>query len=301
MAVFGMAMALIVFDIIMRLIMIEKKTAAKYKPVEEVTPANGFYGTFTIGPDAGDEQDDGSMSPVKRQDEPDRVPLLSDPSKAPAGKKSKMPTILVLLGMPRLLAAIYGIFVNVSILAAFDGVLPLYVKRLFGWNSLNAGLMFLCLAVPALSGPLVGKLSDKVGPRWIAVAGCSLTAPPLVLLRIVAHDSVEQIVLLCGLLVCCGFTLILIVSPVAADLSAVVEEKEKADPDAFGPGGAYAQAFALFNCAMAAATLFGPVFAGALIEAYGWGVMTTAMGAFAFSGAIPAFFYTGGWIFAKKT
>lgn len=68
----------------------------------------------------------------------------------------------------------------------------------------------------------------------------------------------------------------------------MVEEKEKADPDAFGPGGAYAQAFALFNCAMAAATLFGPVFAGALIEAYGWGVMTTAMGAFAFSGAIPA-------------
>lgn len=85
-----------------------------------------------------------------------------------------------------------------------------------------------------------------------------------------------------------GFTLILIVSPVAADLSAVVEEKEKADPDAFGPGGAYGQAFALFNCSMAAATLFGPVVAGALVEAYGWGVMTAAMGVFAFSGAIPA-------------
>lgn len=77
-------------------------------------------------------------------------------------------------------------------------------------------------------------------------------------------------------------------SPVAADLSAVVEEKEKADPDAFGPGGAYAQAFALFNCSMAAATLFGPVVAGALVERYGWGVMTAAMGIFVFSGAIPA-------------
>lgn len=77
-------------------------------------------------------------------------------------------------------------------------------------------------------------------------------------------------------------------SPVAADLSAVVEEKEKADPDAFGPGGAYAQAFALFNCAMAAATLFGPVVAGALVERYGWGTMTAAMGIFAFSGAIPS-------------
>lgn len=90
-----------------------------------------------------------------------------------------------------------------------------------------------------------------------------------------------------------GFTLILIVSPVAADLSTVVEEKEKADPDAFGPGGAYAQAFALFNCSMAAATLFGPVVAGALVERYDWGVMTAAMGIFAFSGAIPAVSLSG--------
>ena len=74
----------------------------------------------------------------------------------------------------------------------------------------------------------------------------------------------------------------------AADLSVVVEEKEKSDPGAFGLGGAYAQAFALFNCSMAAATLFGPVVAGALIKRYGWGVMTAAMGIFSFSGAFPA-------------
>ncbi|KAL9008482.1 MAG: hypothetical protein Q9173_006396 [Seirophora scorigena] len=336
-AVFAMALSLIVVDIIMRLIMIEKKSAAKYKSIEELTPANGFYGTFTSEQDAGNEQNIGPASPVKRQQEPDKAPLLSGSSKDSSRMKGKMPTILILLGMPRLLAAIYGIFVNVSILAAFDGVLPLYVKGLFDWNSLNAGLIFLCLAIPALTGPLVGKLSDKTGPRWIAVAGCALTAPPLILLRLIAHNSMEQKILLCGLLICCddllnvwttGFTLILIVSPVAADLSAVVEEKEKADPDAFGPGGAYGQAFALFNCSMAAATLFGPVVAGALVEAYGWGVMTAAMGVFAFSGAIPAvsspatflvssvlgvlrctvfadrkmqFFYTGGWVFEKRT
>ncbi|KAI4105686.1 MAG: hypothetical protein L6R37_002585 [Teloschistes peruensis] len=288
MAVFGMAMGLIIFDIVMRLIMIEKKTAAKYTDVKDLTPANGFYGTFTTEQEVRNEQTNNARSPTESQDVP------SDGQKDPRRKKGRMPTILVLLGMPRLLAAIYGIFVNVSILAAFDGVLPIYVKRLFGWNSLNAGLIFLCLAIPALTGPLVGKLSDRAGPRWIAVAGCALSAPPLVLLRLVAHDSMDQKILLC-------FTLILIVSPVAADLSAVVEEKEKADPDAFGPGGAYAQAFALFNCSMAAATLFGPVVAGALVERYGWGVMTAAMGIFVFSGAIPAFFYTGGWIFAKET
>ncbi|KAL8710663.1 MAG: hypothetical protein Q9225_007253 [Loekoesia sp. 1 TL-2023] len=294
MAVFGMALGLIVVDILMRLVMIEKKTAAKYKPAEAATPTDGFYGTFTNQQTPNHGQTDSSTPSSKPQDDPDNAPLLANGSKGPSHAKGKMPTILILLSIPRLLAAIYGIFVNVAILAAFDGVLPLYVKKLFGWDSLAAGLIFLCLAIPALTGPLVGKLSDKVGPRWIAVAGCSMTAPPLILLRLVAHDSMEQKILLCGLLICC-------VSPVAADLSAVVEAKEKTDPDAFGPGGAYAQAFALFNCSMAAATLFGPVVAGALVERHGWGVMTAAMGVFAFSGAIPAFFYTGGWIFAKDS
>ncbi|KAL8909536.1 MAG: hypothetical protein Q9171_005015 [Xanthocarpia ochracea] len=288
MSVFAMALALIVFDIGMRLIMIEKKKAAQYKPLDALTPENGFYGTFTHEQSSVHEPSNGSTQARKPQDDSEAAPLLPNEPQTTVTRQSKMPVILVLLGIPRLLAAIYGIFVNVSLLAAFDGVLPLYVKKLFGWNSLEAGLIFLCLAIPALTGPIVGQLSDKLGPRWIAVAGCSLTAPPLVLLRLVDHDSIEQKILLCALLVCCGFTLILIVSPVAADLSAVVEEKERADPNAFGPGGAYAQAFALFNCSMAAGTLFGPVAAGVIVERHGWGAMTAAMGAFAFSGAIPA-------------
>ena len=68
----------------------------------------------------------------------------------------------------------------------------------------------------------------------------------------------------------------------------VVQEKEKGHPGICGPGGAYAQAFALFNCAMAAATLFGPVFAGCLSQRYGWKTMTLAMGIFSLSGAIPS-------------
>lgn len=205
MAVFGMALGLIVVDILMRLIMIEKKTAAKYKPLDSITPENGFYGTFTGGPSSENQQNDSSTQPGKPQDDPaDDAPLLSNGDKSIPRRQGKMPTILVLLGMPRLLAAIYGIFVNVSILAAFDGILPLYVKGLFHWDSLAAGLIFLCVAIPALTGPLVGKLCDKVGPRWIAVAGCSLTAPPLILLRLVTHNAMQQKILLCGLLICCG-------------------------------------------------------------------------------------------------
>ncbi len=205
MAVFGMAISLIVVDILMRLCMIEKKTAMKYKPMDSVTPDNGFYGTFTDPQQSEHEQSTDSTQTKRPQHDPEQAPLLEDGVEGPPQKKSRMPTIVVLLGTPRLLAAIYGIFVNVSILAAFDGVLPLYVKSLFHWDSLAAGLIFLCIAIPALTGPLVGTLSDKVGPRWIAVAGCTLTAPPLILLRLVTHDSTKDKVLLCCLLFCCGW------------------------------------------------------------------------------------------------
>ena len=202
MTVFAMALGLILFDIVMRLFMIERKKAAQYKPALAID--QGFYGTFTREQPSEEEPQNESSQAGKPQDDSQEAPLLSNEPHKISSKRSKLPTILVLLGIPRLLAAIYGIFVNVSILAAFDGVLPLYVKRLFGWNSLEAGLIFLCLAIPALTGPLVGKLCDKVGPRWMAVAGCSLTAPPLILLRLVNQDTLEHKILLCALLVCCG-------------------------------------------------------------------------------------------------
>lgn len=62
---------------------------------------------------------------------------------------------------------------------------------------------------------------------------------------------------------------------------------EEEQPGVFGPGGAYGQVFALFNCSMAAATMFGPIVAGAISEQYGWKAMTVAMGIFSISGAIP--------------
>ena len=204
MSVFAMALSLIIVDIVMRLVMIEKKHAAHYKPLASLVPENNFYGTFTNEQSSQHDQTSGSVQQNKPQNDIGKGQSISNDTPESPRKRSKVPAILVLLRIPRLLAAIYGIFVNVSILAAFDGVLPLYVKRIFGWNSLEAGSIFLCLAIPALTGPLVGTLTDKVGPRWIAVAGCSLTAPPLILLRLVDHDSMEQKFLLCALLICCG-------------------------------------------------------------------------------------------------
>ena len=49
------------------------------------------------------------------------------------------------------------------------------------------------------------------------------------------------------------------------------------DTNLFGPGGAYAQAFALFNCAIAAGTVLGPLWTSFALKALGWGNMNLCL------------------------
>ncbi|QSZ31686.1 hypothetical protein DSL72_001253 [Monilinia vaccinii-corymbosi] len=320
MAVFGMASGLIVVDIILRMFMIEKRIAERYMGQSLTSTTGDGNGSFNTSPAEYEGQSStststnswsGSSNAANPTPPGFGIPNY-DESSALLPKKTRcsnrnpkawgLPPVITLLGSPRVLAAIYGIFVNVSILATFDSVLALFVKETFHWSSLAAGLIFLCLAIPGLSGPLVGRLSDHFGPRWIAVIGCGLTAVPLILMRLVEGDTTEEKVLFSHSSTkseFLGCTLILIVAPVAADLSLVVGEIERDNPGKFGPGGAYAQAYALFNCSMAAATIFGPVFSGAIITKYGWKNMTLAVGIFSITGAIPCLFCTGGRLFRK--
>ena len=81
-----------------------------------------------------------------------------------------------------------------------------------------------------------------------------------------------------------------------AEITYAVEAKEKADPGRFGTTGAYAQAYGLFVTAFAAGSLIGPIWAGYVEDAAGWGTMTWSLGLFSLAGAIPCLIYTGGLI-----
>jgi hypothetical protein len=67
--------------------------------------------------------------------------------------------VVTLLGSRRLLAAFWGCLVVAALSTAFDSTLPLYVKRIFGWNSLGSGLLFLALLLPSMVGPVIGMKS----------------------------------------------------------------------------------------------------------------------------------------------
>lgn len=143
-----------------------------------------------------------------------------------------------------------------ALLTSFDSILPLYVAKIFGWNSLGAGLVFLPLTIPSFSAPVIGWLADKYGPRWLGTAGFILAVPPLILLRLVDHDGIRQKVLLCGLLAIIGITLNCILVPLMAEITYAVEAKAaNRAPGFFGKGGAYAQAYGLFNMAFAGGSM----------------------------------------------
>ena len=261
--------------------------------------------------DSEDERSDSTSQ------EPQVLPETSTESTDHVSQKPPISTVVnssffILLKSPRLLAANYGIFLNCSLIACLDGVLPLFVQRTFGWNASGAGLIFLCLVIPSLTAPVVGILSDRYGPRWLAAGGLFLAVPSLVLLRLVTHKSVEQIVLLCVILTCigkflyfgishvntqsehlsnsnelAGFTLNLVLSPLAAESTSVVDTASREYPGIFRESGAYGQVFALYTFTLGLAITLGPPFAGYLLTHYGWSFMSMMLGVFSASGVIP--------------
>ena len=185
--VLGFMIGLITLDVVLRLLVIEQKVAKRYY----IEASESSYGTM---------QTEGHPNSSVG------VPFLDGVLHNPGGrmKKLQMPPIFHLLRSPRVLSAWYGVFTQVGLLVSFESILPLFVQRTFGWSSLGAGLIFLALGIPCAFGPLVGKLSDRYGPRHIALIGCFFVTPPIILLRLVERDSQIQKTLLCVLLVLYG-------------------------------------------------------------------------------------------------
>ena len=240
-AVFYMAVALIVVDIILRLLLIERKTAKKWQTSEEESQE-------TL-PESPQNSEAGTSVPT------DHLPVTTS-SPSPKKKRFSTPPVFFLLSSYRLLSAIWCTFAISLLMTAWDAVLPLHVYNLFGWSSLGAGLIFLPLLLPSFAAPLVGKYSDTRGPR-LPVFLCFLLGTPFVtLLLLVDHSGIEQIVLLCALLALAGFTFPMGITAVLVEFTYAVDAEEKRRGEGcFGEMGAYAQAVCIFRTLVLPPTL----------------------------------------------
>lgn len=243
-SVFAMAFGLIVLDIILRFAMIEQKVAKKWLAREAQNSAVEKQGQVGNGNAKASEYpanmhvDALVRSPTLSMDpEPEKEQKLTRrvsvetvlPPNTPTPLKkflSRLPPVVFLFGSRRVLCALWACVMQSSLLTSFDSILPLFVKRTFGWDSVGAGLIFLPIVISTFVGPLIGSLSDKYGPRWFATAGFIIACPFLILLRLVDHDSIGQKVLLCALLVLVGLGLTLALTPVMAEIVSIKHSRE---------------------------------------------------------------------------
>lgn len=79
----------------------------------------------------------------------------------------------------------------------------------------------------------------------------------------------------------------MVYAPLAADMSAEIDAITMRKPELFKTGGAYAQAFGLFDGAIALGTVVGPVWAGLIYQHTSWAIMAGTLALICASGVVP--------------
>ncbi len=78
-----------------------------------------------------------------------------------------------------------------------------------------------------------------------------------------------------------------------------VEVLAENNPGTFGQAGAFAQAYSLFDAALGMAVFVGPAGGGLFLEQTTWQITAGVLAIFCAAGALPVYFYTGGFMKGK--
>ena len=216
-AVWIVCLVVVAFDFVLRLLIVETKTAKKWI-VKEVNNSNLGRTEGETDPLLPEESMSDSGSGLGTSDSIRREQGNHETNKASAvlklphnSRKSwfhrHFPAMTILLTSPRIQAAVYGCFTHTLLISSFDAVLPLFVKRTFLYTSTGAGLIFLAITIPSTLGTVIGALSDRYGPRAVSLFGFALTTPSLALMGLVTDDSAGDQAALIILLVSIGLSL----------------------------------------------------------------------------------------------
>ncbi|KAL3478656.1 major facilitator superfamily domain-containing protein [Aspergillus californicus] len=278
-AVFGTAMGLIVLDIVLRLVMVERKSALKWIDAQSTTTETATE----TGDEAEAEETTRLLDPTtlpKPHPRYDGKSTNEDNPTEPThkAKRGSMPGIMRMLCSSTLLTVLLATLIHAISYSSFDSVLPLYTMSTFHLSPMGIGLCFVPLFLPSFLSTLIGKAVDKHGSRKIACVGFLLDLPIFCLLQFVTENTTRDLAVLYILLFFAGLAAALKTVALMVEVSLVVEARERECPGIFGDKGGTAQAYGLFNVAWSGGQVAGPLVAGWLVEWFGWGVMVCVFG-----------------------
>ncbi|CAG8012940.1 unnamed protein product [Penicillium salamii] len=263
---FGLPIAMLVVDIILRVLIIERDNKSVSGAAVE----------------APRETDDSTTS----QEE---TPLLAV---SPADK----PSLSLRNFFDTRLATTILIEITISsIISVFETTLPLFTIETYQWAPTNAGLVFLGLTLPSFfSIPLARYTSKRSWDRRKIVAIelvlCSL---PMVGLKWTQGNTLQQELLFIGLISFVGLFLTTCQAQVLAEVSESIrqiEARHGIDPDTSSGMGT---GFAFCNMAIAAGQFIGPLIAGVAKIGLGWSTMTIMLGVLSCSVGLVSFIVNG--------
>ena len=228
--VFAMCAGLIAVDIILRVLMIEKKVAVKWLGEDGVNDVRAQAPIHDR--DEGDAprtaQD---MTEVASTTRGAASPSVDNQPHLPQGIETNSPSsdqrsftrrcmsavpLIALLTSPSMWATLYATLIEATLMTSIDATLPLRVSYLFGWSYLGAGLILLPMVIPNFFEPFVGYWVDKNGPRLVATLGFILACPFFVLLRLISKGGFANKAWLCVILFGEGCSLALTLPPIMA-------------------------------------------------------------------------------------
>ncbi|EEH07965.1 conserved hypothetical protein [Histoplasma capsulatum G186AR] len=311
-AAFAVPIALLCIDIVLRLLMIEKKVFLEDgKLIWRVAVANRWLHHIVGARNHTDSYDHpsppGSSSRTQSlgsdsEDTIDEQSPLIQPSKNGNSKPTSTKALMIyhLLKDSRILVNLFATVIQSIVWTAFETTLPIFVMDKFNWTPSGTGILFLIFALPCLFGVLIGKGVDRWGSRVFGTFGFILAGPPLILLRLVQHNTTGQQITLGALLVLVGLAITVVQVITMTEISHAVDELEERDPVLFSGPGAMGQGYALYNMAFAAGQLLGPIIGGFVITSFGWAGMNLALGLICFASAVPMAIFCGGTITSQK-
>ncbi|TLD18171.1 hypothetical protein PspLS_10357 [Pyricularia sp. CBS 133598] len=294
-ALFGLAFAMLAIDFSMRILVIERKTAAQYEQSAE-NDTNGASGpdtdesSGTAGQEEGQCTEEQSLL-VRTQDKEENVHYKLAPE---LPKIVRAIPILSCLASSRLLASLLISFFQGLVIGSIDATVPLVSRDYYNFTSINAGLMFLPIGITNLIfGPILGWCVDRLGTKMMATVLYTYLVPVLVAFRLAAPGGPPEVAKFAILLALAGIGLAGMAAPSLVEGGKVVYLYHQANPDFYGEYGPYAQLYSLFNIAYSLGLAVGPLMGGSLKQAIGYGNMNAVLAGLCGVTAMVCYIFVG--------
>ncbi|KAK9850236.1 hypothetical protein MYU51_012655 [Penicillium brevicompactum] len=251
---FGLPIAMLVVDIILRVLIIEKSKDSACNEVAESSRE-----TETPASPQTDEQ-----TPLVAARKPSSGPSLSFRDFIDT---RLMTTILVEITI----STVYSVF---------ETTLPLFTIETYQWSPTNAGLVFLGLTLPSFLSIPLATFTSKHGwdRRKIVAIELIVSSLPMAGLKWTEGPTLQHELLFVVLIFLVGLFMTTCQAQTMAEVSDSVRQIEARHGVDTSKSSGMGTGFAFCNMAIAAGQFIGPLIAGVTRLGFGWSVMTFMLG-----------------------